>query len=145
MPPPSLTPAPPGRCRLHTQVAGTSVHKGSNLETQSSVGAETDSGAPALSGSQMPARPPRPQVSKGCHFQNTPSADCLLLPPQPQRKGPCAPIPVFTTQKSPKKTLLKLASILKTVLFSALFLFRINSDIKSEQKDGSDFHMGPYS
>lgn len=38
-----------------------------------------------------------------------------------------------------------MASILKTVLFSALFLFRIKSSMKSEQKDGRDFHMGPNS
>ena len=38
---------------------------------------------------------------------------------------------------------LQLAAILKPVLFSALFLFRIDSDIKREPKDGSDCPLGP--
>lgn len=38
---------------------------------------------------------------------------------------------------------LQLAAILKSVLFSALFLFRIDSNIKCEPKDGSDCHLGP--
>ena len=36
-----------------------------------------------------------------------------------------------------------MAAILKPVLFSALFLFRIDSDIKREPKDGSDCPLGP--
>ena len=36
-----------------------------------------------------------------------------------------------------------MAAILRPVLFSALFLFRIDSNIKCEPKDGSDSHLGP--
>lgn len=71
--------------------------------------------------------------------QSTPPAGDLLPPQQPQGKGPCSP-PCSRHSKT-KKKILHLASILKTVLFSALFLFRINSSIKLEQKDGRDFHV----
>ena len=36
-----------------------------------------------------------------------------------------------------------MAAILKSVLFSALFLFRIDSNIKCEPKDRSDCHLRP--
>lgn len=134
-PPPTLVPAPqtcrPELLRLHAQVAVTSLHEGTIPDKDSSgLGLRQTLGLWLFwaLGWALEVTP-----------QSTLPAGYLLPPQQCQGKGPCAP-PCSRHSKTKKKTLHS-ASVLKTVLFSALFLFRINSDIKLEQKDGCDFHV----